>query len=148
MTTRVLTEEEIEAVCDRLSYIATKNARGLGNGTGAIIFDQWTHNSVCVHSYIPEPRFLTKGFLSDMFRYAFTNVDWIIGVTPADNAKALAFNERLGFTVRDRLPDGFAKGIDTVIQVMFYTDCRWWKRPQIHGHRPPNCERILTQVAL
>jgi hypothetical protein len=136
----------IQAVCEQLSYVPTINVRGLHNGSACILYDGWTHNSVCVHSYIPEPRFLTKGFLRDMFRYAFTNVDWIIGVTPGDNAKALAFNERLGFTVRDRLPEGFAKGIDTVVQVMFYTDCKWWKRPQIHGHRPAICERILTQV--
>jgi hypothetical protein len=144
--TEPMSPQHIAEVCAKLSYVPTLNVRGIHNGSAAILFDQWTHNSVCVHSYIPEPRFLTKGFLSDMFRYGFSNCDWIIGVTPGDNAKALAFNERLGFTVRDRLPEGFAKGIDTVVQVMFYTDCKWWKRPQIHGHRPAICERILAQV--
>ncbi len=129
MTTRALNEEEIEAVCEKLSYIPTRNVRGLGNGTAAILFDNWTPNSVCVHSYIPEPRYLTKGFLREMFRYPFEHVDWIIGVTPGDNEKALAFNRRIGFAVRDRLPQGFAKGVDTVYQVMHHSTCRYWKRP-------------------
>ncbi len=98
----------IEYVCVKLSYIPTRNVTGLRNGTACILYDNWTPNSVCVHSYIPEPRYLTKGFLSNMFRYAFSNVDWIIGVTPGDNEKALAFNRRIGWAVRDRRPNGFA----------------------------------------
>ncbi len=129
MSTRELTADEIEAVCAKLSYIPTRNVRGLGNGTASIIYDQWCPNSVCVHSHIPEPRYLTRGFLTNMFRYPFSNVDWIIGVTPGDNEKALAFNKRLGFTVRDRLPQGFDKGVDTVYQVMHYKACRFYQRP-------------------
>lgn len=129
MTTRVLTMEEIESVCETLSYIPTRNVRGLGNGTASILYDQWTPNSVCVHSHIPAPRFLTRGFLTNMFRYPFSHVDWIIGVTPGDNEKALAFNRRIGFAVRDRLPNGFARGVDTVYQVMHHSTCKYWRRP-------------------
>lgn len=129
MTTRVLTMEEIEAVCEKLSYIPTRNVRGLGNGTASILYDAWTPNSVCVHSHIPEPRFLTRGFLTNMFRYPFSNVDWVIGVTPGDNAKALAFNKRIGLREVYRLPEGFAKGIDTVYQVMHHSTCSYWRRP-------------------
>lgn len=130
MTTRVLTPAEIQAVGQTLSYYPTGNARGLGNGTASILFDNWTKNSVCVHSHIPEPRFLTKGFLSDMFRFPFSHVDWIIGVTPGDNTKALAFNVRIGFEVVYRLPDGFARGVDTVFQTMHYSQCRYFRRPE------------------
>jgi hypothetical protein len=129
----------IEQVCRKLHYIPSGNVTGLHNGSACILYDQWTPNSVCVHSYIPDPRFLTKGFLVEMFRYPFTNVDWVIGVTPGDNAKALAFNQRIGFTERDRLPQGFAKGVDTVVQVMHYSECRWWRRKE----REPKREQLL-----
>jgi hypothetical protein len=130
MSTEKMSALEIEHVCTMLHYIPTRNVVGLHNGTACILYDNWTPNSVCVHSYIPEPRFLTKGFLREMFRYPFEHVDWIIGVTPGDNEKALAFNRRIGFAVRDRLPNGFDKGIDTVYQVMHYSTCRYWKRPE------------------
>lgn len=128
--TRVLTSEEIDYVCARLSYSATQNVRGLGNKTACILFDFWTPNSVCLHSWIPNPHHLTRGFLADVFRYAFSNVDWALGITPGDNEKALAFNRRLGFTVRDRLPNGFARGVDTVYQVMFHNTCKYWRRSE------------------
>ncbi len=130
MTTRALTTDEIEWVCEKLSYIPTRNVRGLGNGTAAILFDQWTPNSVCVHSYIPEPRYLTKGFLREIFRYPFSNVDWILGITPGDNKKALEFNQRIGFHRVYVLPSGFDKGIDTVMQAMHHTGCKYYRRSE------------------
>ncbi len=140
MATRELTMAEIEAVCETLSYVPTRNVRGLGNGSASILYDQWAPNSVCVHSHIPEPRYLTRGFLSNMFRYPFSNVDWIVGVTPGDNEKALAFNKRIGFTEAYRLPEGFsasrwqdgrliARGVDHVFQIMHHSTCRYWRRP-------------------
>ena len=119
---------EIEYVCRRLSYIPTRNVVGLHNGTACILYDNWCPNSVCVHSYIPEPRYLTKGFIRDFFRYPFSNVDWIIGVTPGDNIKALAFNKRIGFVEHYRLRNGFARGVDQVYQVMHHSDCKYWRR--------------------
>jgi len=130
MTTSKMREWHIEYVCNKLSYIPTKNVTGLTNGSACFLFDNWTPNSVCVHSYVPDPGALGKGFIRDCFRYVFSNVDWLIGVTPGDNEKALAFNARLGFSVRDRLPQGFARGIDTVYQVMHYKACKWWRRPE------------------
>lgn len=118
----------IEHVCRILSYIPSRNVTGLHNGTACILYDQWTPNSVCVHSFIPEPRYLTRGFITEMFRYPFTHVDWILGITPGDNTKALAFNKRIGFREKFRLIDGFDRGVDNVIQVMHYNECRYWRR--------------------
>jgi hypothetical protein len=124
-----MTNDEIERVCEKLSYIPTRNVKGLANGTASILYDGWSPNSVCVHSYIPEPRYLTKGFLREMFRYPFSNVDWILGITPGDNFKALAFNRRIGFDEVYRLPWGFSKEVDTVFQRMHHTQCKYWRRP-------------------
>lgn len=130
MATERMLPRHIEHVCDILHYYPTRNATGLHNGTACIIYDNWTPNSVCVHSYIPEPRYLTKGFLREMFRYPFSHVAWIIGVTPGDNEKALAFNQRIGFTPMIRLHEGFAKGVDQVFQTMHYSTCKYWRRPE------------------
>lgn len=119
----------IEHVCSKLSYIPTRNVVGLRNGTACILYDNWCPNSVCVHSYIPEPKFLTKGFLREMFRYPFSNVDWAIGVTPGDNTKALEFNRRIGLREVYRLPGGFSREVDQVFQIMHHSECKYWRRP-------------------
>lgn len=128
--TEQMNDLAITLVCARLSYIPTRNVVGLHNKSACFLLDNWTPNSVCAHSYIPNPHHLTRGFMRDVFRYVFSNVDWLIGVTPGDNEKALAFNKRIGFTLRDRLPQGFAKGVDTVYQVMHHSTCRYWRRPE------------------
>ena len=130
MSTQKMSSIYVDDVCEILHYIPTKNVVGIRNGTACILYDNWTPNSVCVHSYVPEPRYLTKGFLREMFRYPFSNVDFVLGVTPGDNTRALAFNKRIGFTEAYRLPSGFARGVDQVFQVMSYKDCRYWRRPE------------------
>lgn len=132
---RAMTPAEVFAVGERIQYVPTANARGLCNGDeetplgACILYDSWCPNSVCVHSYIPHPRFMTKGFLREMWRYPLEHVDWVIGVTPGDNARALAFNKRIGLTEVYRLKDGWATGVDQVFQTAHYSTCRWWKRP-------------------
>ncbi len=128
MTTRAMTAAEIADTCLILQYHPHSNITGLCNGSARILFDGWTLGSVYVHSFIPEPRYLTKGFLREMFRYAFENVDWIVGVTPGNNEKALAFNARLGFRPAMCLPGGFKKGVDLLYQIMHYRDCRYYQR--------------------
>lgn len=128
--TRETTPEEIDAVCARLSYIPTRNVTGLTNGKAVILYDQWTQNSVCVHSYIP-PHSLTRGFLREMFRYPYEAVEWVIGVTPGDNEAALRFNKHIGFKEIYRLRDGFAPGVDNVFQTVHRSECRYYKRTKV-----------------
>ena len=127
--TQEMSQRQIANVCRQLSYIPTLNVKGLRNREAYFLFDNWTPNSCCAHSYVSNPKDLTRGFLRDCFRYVFSNVDWLIGVTPGDNERALRFNRKLGFKVHSTLPDGFARGVDTVMQAMYYTDCRFWRRP-------------------
>ncbi len=129
MTTTLMSPHHINRVCTTLSYIPTRNVVGLHNGSACILYDNWTPNSVCVHSYIPEPRYLTKGFICEFFRYPFSHVDYVIGVTPGNNHKALAFNKRIGFNEDYRLLNGFDKGVDQVYQVMHHAECKYYRRP-------------------
>ena len=130
MSTEKMTDDQIEIVCNLLHYIPTRNVVGLRNGTACFLFDNWAPNSVCAHSFIGYPGDLTRGFLRDTFRYVFSNVDWLIGVTPGDNVKALAFNKRIGFKETYRLMFGFDKTVDQVYQTMWHEDCKYWRRTQ------------------
>lgn len=136
MTARAMTSAEIAETCEILHYHPHSNISGLCNGSARILYDGWSNNDksrpggmVYVHSLIPEPRFLTKGFLREMFRYAFQTVDWVVGVTPGFNTRALAFNKRLGFRPMWQLPHGYARGVDLHYQMMHYSTCRFWQRP-------------------
>ncbi len=128
MTTRAMTAAEIADTCLILQYCPHANISGLINGSARVMYDNWAPGSVNVHSFIPEPRFVTKGFLEAIFHYPFGNggVDWIVGVTPGNNEKALAFNARLGFRPAMCLPGGFKKGVDLIYQIMHYSDCRYY----------------------
>lgn len=137
MSTRKLEAAEIAAVCEILHYHPHTNVSGVANGSATVLYDGWSNNDktqpggmVYVHSYIPEPKYVTKGFLREIFRYAFETVDWVVGVTPGFNNKALLFNSRLGFEPCMILPSGYAKGIDLCFQRMYYQSCRYWQRPK------------------
>jgi hypothetical protein len=137
MAVRAMDRWEIREACEILHYHPHTNVSGLCNGTARILYDSWTNNDknrpggmVYVHSLIPEPRFLTKGFLREMFKYAFETVDWVVGVTPGCNNRALLFNARLGFEPCMILPSGYAKGIDLCFQRMHYQSCRYYQRPK------------------
>ena len=58
----------------------------------------------------------------------------IIGLTPANNGKALEFNRRIGWKEVYRVRDGYAFGIDYVIHEMRREECRWLsKEDRYHG---------------
>lgn len=139
MTTRAMNGLEIADACMQLHYHPHSNVSGLINGTARILMDGWSNNDkarpggmVYVHSLIPDPRYVTKGFLREIFRYPFEIVDWLVGVTPAHNTKALAFNHRIGFTVAHTLTNGYAKGVDLIFQRMHHSSCRYYRRPYAH----------------
>lgn len=129
MAVRQMSPEEIAETCAILQYAPHANITGLCNGSARILYDGWTMGMTYVHSLIPEPRYLTKGFLREMFRYAFEHVDWVVGVTPAFNHKALAFNRRLGFAPSLILPGGYRPGVDLIYQTMYHMQCRYYQRP-------------------
>tara|TARA_R110000796_G_scaffold16924_2_gene52468 strand:- start:5882 stop:6325 length:444 start_codon:yes stop_codon:yes gene_type:complete len=102
-----------------------------GDMLAACLFDTWTYNSCQIHIYIKDPNVLRHGFQQEVFNYAFKtggrNV--IIGVTPADNPKALKFIRHMGFVNQGIIPDGYKQGVDFVLTTMRAEDCKWLDKP-------------------
>lgn len=130
---RQSTAAELQWFCTGLHYAPQMDLKGLtgidasGNVVALIGFDGWTKGSVCLHSWISQGA-LTRAFMREVVRYPFsTGRRVLIGKTPANNAKALKFNKHYGFKEVYRIRDGFADGVDMVIQELRHDECRWYK---------------------
>lgn len=93
----------------------------------ACTFDSWAFNSCQIHIYIANPFVLKYEFAKEVFEYAFNTCGKgvVIGVTPADNAKALKFIKNIGLVELFRIPDGYKVGVDFVVTQLRKEDCRW-----------------------
>ncbi len=94
----------------------------------AMIADSWSLNSCQTHIYIGNPFVLRHGFVEEVFGFVFgddSGRELIIGVTPANNHKALKFIERVGFVEHSRIKDGFKKGVDYVMTLCHKKDCKY-----------------------
>lgn len=100
---------------------------------GMVGFGSWTPNSVSMHVAVEHP-IAVRTLAPAAFEYAFLQAGkkLVVGVTPGDNAKALAFNKHIGFREVYRLKDGWSDGVDMVIQEMHRHECKWLKE-NAHG---------------
>lgn len=83
----------------------------------AFICEKWTLGSVIGHYVVVNPRVLMCGFIEECADFIF-NVCGRVSVishTPGNNTRALRLNRRMGGTVKARLKDAFAPGVDMVI---------------------------------
>jgi len=84
--------------------------------------------------YVKNPFVLKHGFQEEIANFVFGEAsgrELLIGVTPADNTRALKFNKNMGMVEIARIPDGYDKGIDYVITTMKRDECRWCKEPAV-----------------
>ena len=81
------------------------------------VFDNWTHNSVCVHWWLDTPMVLRHGFFEEVAHYVFNvcGKRIMIGLVPSDKPKSIKLAKHLGFEEVYRVKDGYAVGIDQVI---------------------------------
>ena len=88
-----------------------------GELVAGCIFDNWTPTSVQAHFMMATPLVLRHRFLAVCYDYVFNfkGLKAIFGLVPGDNAKALAFNLHMGWTVEARMEDAFDEGIDSVL---------------------------------
>lgn len=96
---------------------------------GAVVFQDWTRTSVQVHQWLSSPMLIRAGIFNEVCDYAFneTGRSQLIGLVPGDQEKVIRFNEKLGFKVAYRLPDGWDVGIDQVVMIGTRDDLsRWW----------------------
>ena len=99
-----------------------------GKLEAAMIADSWSLNSCQTHIYIANPFVLKHGFAEEVFGFVFgeeSGRELIIGVTPADNAKALKFIKSVGFVEHSRIKDGYKKGVDYIMTLCHKEDCKY-----------------------
>ena len=91
------------------------------------VLDSWSFNSCQIHIWIENAFVLKHGFAEAVFKYVFDtcNRNLIIGVTPADNPKALRFIKHIGFEELFRIKDGQAVGVDYVVTEIRKENCRY-----------------------
>lgn len=93
-----------------------------------VVFDTWTHSSVCVHQIVTNPMVLRHGFFEEVADYVFNVAERevMVGLVPANNEKALKLNEKIGFKECGRVPDAIMLGLDLIIMQVHKEDCTFW----------------------
>jgi hypothetical protein len=110
--------------CEDTQGIIAYDERGI---QAACIFDNFSTDSCHVHLAIDSPFAIRSGFIHEICRHLFCicGRNHFFGCVPANNAKALAFNEHIGLKEVTRIPDGVGSGEDYVILRMDKDSCRW-----------------------
>ncbi len=97
------------------------------NLVAAIGLDSWSYNSVTIHIAVTDPLVFKHGFAEECYEYIFNTCDKgvLIGITPSNNLKALAFNRHIGLVEIYRIRDGYDVGIDYVVQEARKENCKY-----------------------
>lgn len=122
-----------EWVSSRLHCHLVEDTGGLiaidrrGDYAAAVVADSFTATACAVHIVVANPFVLKHGFLHAAARMLFVNAKRhvIVGMTPANNEKAMRFNKRIGWQEIYRVRDGFEFGVDMVMFEMRREQCRW-----------------------
>jgi hypothetical protein len=95
-----------------------------GKILAAAVFDSWSYNACSVHIAIDSPMVLRHGFVDALKDYVFNQSGrkMVLGFTPADNKRALKFNNHVGMKEIYRLKDGYKDGVDFVVTQMTKDD--------------------------
>ena len=128
-----LTDEAWEWVKARASPVRCEDTKGIvawkedGTIAAVVIMDSWAYNSVQVHLAIDDPMVLRHGLFEEAARHIHEvcDRDVIIGLVPADNAKAIKLNTHMGYREVYRVRDGYKKGVDYIIMELRREDNRW-----------------------
>ncbi len=118
-------KEHVECVfCDDMTGIIAVRGDTI---VGAMIADSWTYSSVQVHNAIIDPMCFKHGMHIKFADYVFNTVgrSQMIGLVPADNAKAIKLNLHYGFTEVVRLPDAYRVGVDYIIMRLLKSECKY-----------------------
>lgn len=97
----------------------TRGITALRNGKpeAVCVMDNWSHTCCQMHIWIGNPFVLRHGYKDIVFDFVRSGGrKKVLGITPADNSKALRFNRKIGFTEIFRVKDGYKEGVDYVVQ--------------------------------
>jgi hypothetical protein len=104
---------------------------------GVIYQDHFPPTSICIHVASWDPRWLSRDFLWAIFDYPFNviGVDNVIGLVNETQPDVLAFDLKIGFEERYRLP-GIVPGGDLIVLYMERGKCRWLVDEAGHPYKP------------
>lgn len=127
-------------LCRALDMVANPNNINLslwkdGRLRGVVMYERFTKRAIFLHIAGFEPRWFTRKFLWLGFHYPFEQlgVDKLFGLVSSNNKAALAFFQKLGFTIETAIKEVYSDGADQVVLVMRRDDCKWLKLKVNHG---------------
>lgn len=118
-------------------YTAIGQLDGLGNIVGGAVFNNYTRRDIHIHVAGISPRWLTRRFLGECFRYVFLGLGCrrCTGLVAASNSRAQRFDEGLGFVYEGTLRGYLADDEDCLIYGMLREECRWLAVGELHGSK-------------
>ena len=116
--------------CSDTKGIVAYNEEGMI--VAAIALDSWSYNAVFIHIAVEDKWVFRHGFAEECFNYIFNDSGRriLLGATPANNEKALKFNRHIGLKPIYSIKDGYADGVDFIVQELRKEDCRYLKHGQ------------------
>lgn len=113
---------------------------------GGVVFHNYTGRggSITIHSAGTETNWTTRDFFWAIFDYPFNQcgVEKILGPVPADNARAMYLDLKLGFRLEAVISDVYPNGVDQFVLSMRRADCKWLRYP------PRTIQPGLSQVPM
>ena len=102
---------------------------------GATLMDNWAATSVQCHFIITNPLALRHKFLDCVFNHMFIErgLKSIYGLVPGDNKKAIKINKHMGFTIKSRLEEAFAVGVDYLLMELKRENCMYIDKAARNG---------------
>mgnify|MGYP000250560160 CR=1 FL=1 len=96
-----------------------------GEIKGAVVFDNFTHNSAQVSIATATPMVMRYGFLEEACDMLFEHFgkDYMYSFVRDDNDKALKLNKHLGFKEKTRMKDAYRPGVDYIIMELHKDNC-------------------------
>jgi hypothetical protein len=101
-----------------------------------VVFTGYLGASIMLHMAGNESNWATPDFLWMVFDYGFNQlgVRKLVGLVPADNARAISVDTRLGFKVEARVSEMMPNGAGLLVFTMVKEDCKWLKiKPRYYG---------------
>lgn len=108
-------------------YTCLGLANHLGGLIAGVIYENYNGLDIRMHVATEGKRWLTRHFLGEVFRYPFIQLGCrrVTGLVPASNAKAIEFDEHLGFIYEGCIRRMLPNGEDLLIYGMLKEECRW-----------------------
>ena len=105
-------------------------ARSVKGGLlGGCVYQNYTRKSIGIHVSGFKPGWISKDLLWICFHYPFVQLgcDYLFGLAPAFNLKAVEFNRKMGFTEVARIEHVYHEG-DMIVFRMHRDECRFLKK--------------------